>query len=76
MRLRHMYESSLVTYMAVAQRNIAANKKRGTIRGLGNQVVPHKERKLISSLRGLIYDVDPYAPALNNRYEVVYSNAS
>jgi hypothetical protein len=68
MRLRHMYESSLVTYMAVAQRNIAANKKRGTIRGL--------ERKLISSLRGLIYDVDPYAPALNNIYEVVYSNAS
>lgn len=41
----------------VAQRSVAMNKKRGTIRGMHYQTAPHEETKLISCLRGSLYDV-------------------
>jgi dTDP-4-dehydrorhamnose 3,5-epimerase len=41
----------------VRQSNISYNKKRGTLRGMHYQIAPHKERKLVSCIRGAIYDV-------------------
>ena len=42
---------------AVVQCNISFNKKRGTLRGMHYQVVPHEEAKLVRCTRGAIYDV-------------------
>jgi len=39
------------------QANIGFSKKRGTLRGLHYQVVPHQEVKLMRCIRGAIYDV-------------------
>jgi len=41
----------------VAQCNISHSKKNGTLRGMHYQVVPHEEAKLVSCMRGAIYDV-------------------
>lgn len=41
----------------VAQCNISHNKKKGTLRGMHYQVAPHEEAKLVSCIRGAIYDV-------------------
>jgi len=41
----------------VAQCNVSFNKKKGTLRGMHYQKTPHQEAKLISCIRGGIYDV-------------------
>ena len=41
----------------VVQCNIAFNRKKGTLRGMHYQVAPHEEAKLVSCIRGAIYDV-------------------
>jgi len=41
----------------LVQCNISYNKKKGTLRGMHYQVAPHEEAKLVSCLRGAIYDV-------------------
>ncbi|MFX0134686.1 MAG: dTDP-4-dehydrorhamnose 3,5-epimerase, partial [Candidatus Hodarchaeota archaeon] len=41
----------------IAQCNISFNKKKGTLRGMHYQVAPHKEAKIVSCVRGTIYDV-------------------
>jgi dTDP-4-dehydrorhamnose 3,5-epimerase len=41
----------------IVQCNISFNKKKGTLRGMHYQVVPHQEAKLVSCTRGAIYDV-------------------
>ena len=42
---------------SVAQSNISYNKKKGTLRGMHYQVAPYEEAKLVSCIRGAIYDV-------------------
>jgi len=39
------------------QCSISYNKKKGTLRGMHYQVAPHEEVKIVSCLRGAIYDV-------------------
>jgi dTDP-4-dehydrorhamnose 3,5-epimerase len=39
------------------QGNIAGSRRRGTLRGLHMQVVPHEEAKLVRCTRGAMYDV-------------------
>jgi dTDP-4-dehydrorhamnose 3,5-epimerase len=41
----------------VVQRSVSYNKARGTLRGMHYQTAPHEENKLVSCLRGEIYDV-------------------
>ncbi len=41
----------------IAQCNISFNRKKGTLRGLHYQAVPHAEAKLIRCTQGAIYDV-------------------
>jgi dTDP-4-dehydrorhamnose 3,5-epimerase len=41
----------------IVQCNISYNKKRGTLRGMHYQVAPHEEIKLVSCIKGAIYDV-------------------
>jgi dTDP-4-dehydrorhamnose 3,5-epimerase len=41
----------------IAQCNISFNKRRGTLRGMHYQAVPHGEVKLIRCTRGAIHDV-------------------
>lgn len=41
----------------IVQCNISFNKKKGTLRGMHYQVAPHQEAKLVSCIRGVIYDV-------------------
>jgi dTDP-4-dehydrorhamnose 3,5-epimerase len=41
----------------IVQCNISFNKKRGTLRGMHYQVAPYEEAKLVSCIRGAIYDV-------------------
>ncbi|MDQ7788253.1 MAG: dTDP-4-dehydrorhamnose 3,5-epimerase [Thermodesulfovibrionales bacterium] len=41
----------------VVQCNISYNKKKGTLRGMHYQAGPYKEAKLVSCIRGAIYDV-------------------
>lgn len=41
----------------LVQCNISFNKKKGTLRGMHYQIAPHQEAKLVSCLRGAIYDV-------------------
>jgi len=41
----------------VVQCNISFNKKKGTLRGMHYQVAPYQEDKLVSCMRGTIYDV-------------------
>jgi dTDP-4-dehydrorhamnose 3,5-epimerase len=39
------------------QCNISCNKKKGTLRGMHYQAAPHEEEKIISCIRGAIFDV-------------------
>jgi dTDP-4-dehydrorhamnose 3,5-epimerase len=41
----------------IVQCNISFNKKKGTLRGMHYQVAPYEEAKLVSCIRGAIYDV-------------------
>ena len=41
----------------IVQCNISYNRKRGTLRGMHYQVAPYEEAKLVSCVRGAIYDV-------------------
>jgi dTDP-4-dehydrorhamnose 3,5-epimerase len=41
----------------VVQCNISLNKKKGTLRGMHYQIAPHQESKLVSCIRGAMYDV-------------------
>jgi len=41
----------------VVQCNISYNKKKGTLRGMHYQVSPYQEAKIVSCVRGAIYDV-------------------
>jgi dTDP-4-dehydrorhamnose 3,5-epimerase len=43
--------------MNVAQCNISYNKMKGTLRGMHYQAAPYKEAKIVSCIRGSIYDV-------------------
>ena len=39
------------------QCNISYNKKKGTLRGMHYQAAPHEEEKIVSCIRGAIFDV-------------------
>jgi len=41
----------------VVQCNFSYNKRRGTLRGMHYQIAPYEEAKLVSCVRGAIYDV-------------------
>jgi dTDP-4-dehydrorhamnose 3,5-epimerase len=41
----------------IAQCNISYNKTKGTLRGMHYQVAPHEEAKIVSCIRGSIYDI-------------------
>lgn len=41
----------------IVQCNISYNKKKGTLRGMHYQIEPHQEAKLVSCIKGAIYDV-------------------
>jgi len=41
----------------IVQCNISHNKKKGTLRGMHYQIAPHEEAKVVSCMRGSIYDV-------------------
>ena len=43
--------------MNIAQCNISYNKTKGTLRGMHYQAAPHEEAKIVSCIRGTIYDV-------------------
>jgi len=42
---------------SIVQCNVSYNKRKGTLRGMHYQVAPYKESKLISCIRGSMYDV-------------------
>ena len=41
----------------IVQCNLSHNKRKGTLRGMHYQIPPHEEAKLMSCIRGAIYDV-------------------
>ena len=41
----------------IVQCNLSYNKKRGTLRGMHFQVAPYEEAKLVSCMKGAVYDV-------------------
>lgn len=41
----------------IVQCNISFNKKKGTLRGMHYQIVPHAEAKLVRCTRGAVHDV-------------------
>jgi dTDP-4-dehydrorhamnose 3,5-epimerase len=41
----------------VVQRSVSHNRRRGTLRGMHFQAAPHEETKLVSCIRGEIWDV-------------------
>jgi dTDP-4-dehydrorhamnose 3,5-epimerase len=41
----------------IAQVNVSANARKGTLRGMHYQLPPHREAKVVSCTRGAIYDV-------------------
>ena len=43
--------------LSIAQCNVSSNRKKGTLRGMHYQAAPHQEAKLVSCLRGSMYDV-------------------
>lgn len=44
-------------YRIPVQTNMSFSKKKGTIRGMHYQIVPHQESKVIKCVNGAIYDV-------------------
>lgn len=42
---------------SIVQCNLSYNKRKGTLRGMHYQIAPHEEAKLVSCIRGAIYDV-------------------
>lgn len=42
---------------SIVQCNISYNKKKGTLRGMHYQVMPYEESKIVSCIKGAIYDV-------------------
>ena len=42
---------------SIVQSSISYNKKNGTLRGMHYQIAPFQEEKLVSCIRGAIYDV-------------------
>lgn len=49
--------SQLGLCTSFVQENISYNQHRGTLRGMHYQIAPHEEIKLVSCMRGAIYDV-------------------
>jgi len=43
--------------LPIRQSNISYNKKKGTLRGMHYKIAPYEEIKLVSCVRGAIYDV-------------------
>ena len=43
--------------LSIRQSSISYNKRRGTLRGMHYQIAPHEEAKIVSCVRGTIYDV-------------------
>lgn len=43
--------------MNIAQCNVSFNKRKGTLRGMHYQIPPHEEAKIVSCIKGSIYDV-------------------
>lgn len=43
--------------LSIKQSNISYNKKKGTLRGMHYQFAPHEEIKLVTCIRGAMYDV-------------------
>lgn len=41
----------------IVQTNISYNKTKGTLRGMHYQVAPHEEAKIVTCVKGAIYDV-------------------
>lgn len=41
----------------IVQCNLSFNKKKGTLRGMHYQVAPHQEVKIVTCIKGAIYDV-------------------
>jgi dTDP-4-dehydrorhamnose 3,5-epimerase len=41
----------------IVQCNISCNRKKGTLRGMHYQIPPHEEAKIVSCIKGAIYDV-------------------
>ena len=41
----------------LVQCNVSYNKKKGTLRGMHYQIKPHEEAKVVSCIKGAIYDV-------------------
>ena len=41
----------------IVQCNISYNKEKGTLRGMHYQIAPYEEAKIVSCIRGAIYDV-------------------
>ena len=56
---------------AVAQTSISANRRRGTLRGLHFQRMPHAQAKLVRCSRGAVFDVGvdirPSSPTYRRR---------
>ncbi len=41
----------------LAQCSVSFNRKRGTLRGMHYQIAPHEETKVVSCIKGAVYDV-------------------
>jgi len=41
----------------IVQCNVSFNKKKGTLRGMHYQVPPHEEAKIVTCIKGAVYDV-------------------
>ena len=58
--MRH-FDASMLEYKTmqdrIMQANVCFNEKKGTLRGLHYQVAPFEEKKIVSCLRGSIFDV-------------------
>ncbi len=43
--------------LSIKQSNISYNKRKGTLRGMHYQAAPHEEAKIVTCVKGAIYDV-------------------
>jgi dTDP-4-dehydrorhamnose 3,5-epimerase len=62
---------------AIAQSSLSYNRRRGTVRGMHYQSVPHSETKLVACVEGCIFDVcidlRPDSPTLGDWFGVELS---